>query len=59
MLPIFSTLRIMNLGGIILRINIIKAIILIIAIIIIIMTISHKEKSVIFVAKRVVTQTSI
>ena len=54
MLPIFSTLWIVNLGGIIAVINITKGTILIIAIITIIMGVSHREKSVIFVAKKVI-----
>ena len=53
-LPILSTLQIVNLGGIIVETNTIKAIILIIAMIITIIAISHKEKSIIFVEKKVV-----
>ena len=63
MLLIFSTLQIINLDKIIMVINIIKAIILTIIIITIILTIttitiiiivSHREKSVIFLAKKII-----
>ena len=51
---IFSTLQIINLDEIIIVINIIRAIILTIAIIVIIMAISSREKSLIFVEKKIV-----
>lgn len=59
MLPIFNTLRIIDLGSMIAKTNIIKATILTIARIILIITISYEEKNVIFVAKKVVALTSI
>lgn len=51
-LPIFGTLCIVNLGGIIAKINIIRAKILIIAIIITIIAIIYKKNIIIFVAKK-------
>ena len=53
MLPIFSTLRIVNLGGIIAVINTTKRTILIIAIIITTLGVNHGEKSVMFLAKKI------
>lgn len=55
MLLIFSTLQIIDLGGIITEINTIKATILIIATKITTITLSNGEKSVMFIAKKVVT----
>lgn len=59
MLLIFSTLWIIDLGGIIVEINIRKAIILAIATTIISIISSHREESVMFIAKKIITQTSI
>ena len=59
MLLIFNILWIINLGNIIAKINIIRTIILKIAITITILAISLKKENVIFVAKKVVTLTSI
>ena len=54
MLPIFSTLQIVNLGEIIMVINTTRATIFTIATITTIMAVNYGEKSVIFVAKKVV-----
>lgn len=58
-LPIFSTLRIVNLGDIIIEINIIKVVILTIIIITLTIAINHEEESIIFVAEKVSTLASI
>lgn len=54
-LPLFSTLLISNLAGMILVIKTIRATTLKIAIIITTMAVSYKKKSIIFVAKKVIT----
>lgn len=58
-LLIFSILWIVDLGGMIIEINISKAIILAIATTEILMISSYEEKSVMFVVKKIITQTSI
>ena len=55
MLPILSILQIVDLGGTIVVINTTRVTILILAIIKKTMVVNHKEKSVIFLAKKVVT----
>ena len=59
MLPIFNTLQIVDLGKIIVLINITRAIILTITTIIITIAITHGEKSVIFVAEKIIALISI
>lgn len=56
---IFSILQIINLGGMIAVINTIRLKIFIIATIIITMALNYREKSVMFVVKKVVTLISI
>ena len=58
-LSLFSTLQILDLGKIIVVFNIIRATILTIAIIIIIIALNYREKSIIFVAKKVIALISI
>ena len=58
-LPIFSTLRIVDLGDIIVEINTIKTTILTIATTTTTMVVSHGEESVIFVVKKVVALANI
>lgn len=58
-LPLFNILQIVDLGKIIVVINTIRATILTIAIIAIIMAINYREKSIMFVVKKVVTLISI
>lgn len=59
MLLIFSILRIVDLAGIIAIINKIRVKILTIAITTIIIAVSHREKNILFVIKKVVAQISI
>lgn len=59
MLPIFSILQIVNLGGMIAVINTTRATILTIAIIITTIVVSHRDGSVMFVAKKIVALISI
>lgn len=54
MLPIFSTLRMVNLSDMIIEINITKTTIFTIIITITTIAVSHREESVIFVAKKIV-----
>lgn len=58
-MPIFSILQLVNLGNMIAKIIIKRAIIFSIIIIIITMAVSHEKQNVLFVAKNVVTLTSI
>lgn len=59
MLPILSTLRIVNLGDIIVKTNIIKVTIFIIATTTTTIAINHGKKSAIFIKKKVVALISI
>lgn len=59
MLSILNTLLIIDLGNMIAEINTIRATILTIATTIIIMVVSHRKKSIMFVEKKVVTLISI
>ena len=59
MLPILSTLQIFNLGGIIAETNTIRTTILTITTTLATMVVSHEEKSVMFVEKKIVALISI
>ncbi len=59
MLPILSTLRIVDLGGMIVEINTTRATILTIATTTTTMAVNHGEESVMFVAKKVIALISI
>ena len=59
MLSIISTLRIVNLGDMIVKINTIRATILTITTTTTIIAVSHREENIIFVVKKVVTLANI
>lgn len=59
MLLIFNTLQIFNLGDMITKINIIKAIIFLITIITIIIVVNHGKENIIFITNKIVDLISI